>query len=116
MNWKLSREEEGLSKSVQDKVSNFAFEKGELDDSQYLDMRSDIDGKHMFQAVFFYRVLQECYGSNAAGRIADILERLSLSKSRMSRKEAVTTLIGGKFQRPEEIMRGTEEGLKETQK
>jgi len=62
--------------------------------SKFLDMRTDISGREMFNAITYYRVLGEYFHCDAAKLVGDLLERLLISRNRMGRKEAVTVLLG----------------------
>lgn len=95
-----------LSKAVIEKLADFLF--GAPTDSKFLDMRTDIDTPQMFQALFFYRLVGEAYDAKAGDQIADILERLSLSKGRGSRKEGVLTMTSGSYPSPQAIVEGFE--------
>lgn len=81
-----------LSQATVTAITEFLFGKKGLTESQYLDMRSDIKGRDTFSAIVYYRILQEFYGCESARVIADLLERLSISKTRSGRSEAVAVL------------------------
>lgn len=106
MKVRVSSDHKGLPDSVIRNLEKFAF--GPPENNQFLDMRSDIDGQHMFEAVSLMRVFEEYYESKAAPIIANVLLRLSWSKGRDSRKEAVAAIIGANIQEPEQIVRGIE--------
>jgi hypothetical protein len=58
----------------------------------------------------YYRILQEQYHCNAAGAIADIIERLNISEE--GRLEAVT-ILKQELPKKEVLLRGTTEDLKD---
>lgn len=78
-------------------------------------MRTDIDNPQMFQALFFYRLVGEAYDAKAGDEIADILERLALSKGRGSRQEGVLTMTAGAYPSGQAIIEGFEKIAKEVQ-
>lgn len=90
-----------------------AKKNGERDpnDSKFMDMRTDVSNKQTFQTLFYYRLLEEQYESKAAGCVADIMERIAISTTRMGRLEAVGIL---KQQLPKEevLLKGLAESLR----
>jgi len=109
MSKNTSQGKKGYPNSVIKALEQFGF--GEPRDNKFLDMRSEITGQHMFEAVSLMRVLGEYYGSTAAPIIANVLLRLSWSKGRASRKELIAAMIGANIQEPEKIVRGLEDGM-----
>jgi len=92
----------------------FLFDKGKLSENQFMDMRTVLGDNKMFQAIYYYRVLEEECGSKAAGDLANILERLLISSYQgRGRKEAVTTLMQ-RMPKVETLVKGVEEELKKT--
>lgn len=81
-----------LDQATVTKITEFLFGKKDLTESQFLDMRADIKGRDTFSAIVYYRILHEFYGCESARVIADLLERLSISKTREGRSEAVAVL------------------------
>lgn len=108
----MPKQDEGrLSKGVVDKVADFLFGKAKGESaSQFLDRRTDVSGKEMFKALTYYRILQERFKCETAGSVADILERLSISKDRMGRVEGVNVLLQ-KFPKEETVLKGFSELL-----
>jgi hypothetical protein len=110
------RQTQGLDKSVTKAVKNFLFGRGEkkeekISESQFMDMRGDVKGRDMYQAITYYRILDEYYGSEASKVIANLLLRLSVSTKRMGRMEAVTVLLQ-RLPKEEEIPIGTDTMLR----
>jgi len=104
----------GLDKGTVTAIKEFLFGRGRkprLEESQFLDMRGDIKGKEMYQAITYYRILDEYYGSEASKIIANLLLRLSISTHRMGRTEAVTVLLQS-LPKKEEIPIGVDTMLK----
>ena len=92
----MSRKEEdkGLEKAVTKQIANYLFEKpGDNEAGEFLDIRTDVNTKNMFNALLYYRVLGSYFKSNAATLVANILERLSISSNREGRREAVISLL-----------------------
>jgi hypothetical protein len=95
-------------------VLDYLFGKQEEKDgsSKFLDMRTDISERELFNSLTYYRLLEEEYNCKAAGAIANILERLKISAQRMGRLEGVNIL---KQQMPKEetLIKGLAESLRE---
>jgi len=93
-------------------IADFLFGKAKNEtDNQYLDRRTDISGREMFRALTLYRVIEETFNSEAAGAIGSVLERLSISKTRLGRSEGVTSIMG-QFPKVETISVGVSDLLK----
>jgi hypothetical protein len=93
-------------------ASDFLFKKPDEKDGEpkWLDTRTDIHNREMFNTLTYYRLLEEQYNCKAAGAIADVIERLLMSSSRQSRLEAVT-ILEQKMPKEETIVRGLSETL-----
>jgi hypothetical protein len=94
-------------------VLDYLFGKEEKEgSSKFLDMRTDVSERELFNSLTYYRLLEEQYDCKAAGAIANILERLKISTNRMGRLEGVNIL---KQQMPKEetLIKGLAESLKE---
>ena len=110
------RQDVGLDKGTVTAIKEFLFGRGKktddkLTESQYMDMRGSIKGKNFYQALTYYRILDEYYGSNASKIIANLLLRLSVSDRRLGRMEAVTVLLQ-RLPKQEEIPIGTDDMLR----
>jgi len=109
--------DKGLDKSVIKQISEFLFskfkEKNEEKDGEnkFLDTRTRIKGKEMFNALTFYRLLEEQYNCKPAGEVADILERLAISDNGEGRLEAFH-ILKGKTPTEEKMLTGIAEILK----
>lgn len=103
-------------KSNLKKVFHFLFGKPAKDDGDFLDMRTDISTKEMFQAIIYYRTLDEYFHCKAAKTIANLLERLSISSSRKGREEAVKAILAVRKSGEGLLLRGIEESLKDSVK
>lgn len=104
--------DQGLEKAVTKQIANYLFEKpiqGET--GEFLDIRTDINTKNMFSALLYYRILSTYFESKAAGHVANILERLSISSNREGRKEAVIALLQ-KLPSPKYLPSGMDELMK----
>ena len=106
------KKDDRLPQGVISKINAYLFGNKGLTDNQFLDMRTDISGKKMFQAITYYRLLEEYYECGSAGKIANVLERLSISNTRMGRIEGVKTLIGG-VSKEKTILQGIDNALKQ---
>lgn len=105
-----------MDKGAVDKVLDFLFRKpvkaqnGE--ESQFLDTRTDISNREIYSSLMYYRILQEQYGCQAAGEIADVIERLAISNNRLGRLEGVN-ILKQELPKKEVLMRGVAESIKE---
>ena len=80
-------------------------------DSDGLDMRTRITSADQMKAMMYYGVLAKSLGSDKAGEIKDLMERLLISSDNgAGRAEAVETLRQN-LPRKVEIDRGTDETI-----
>jgi hypothetical protein len=108
------------NKALTDKISHFLFRQpsnGDVKkDNQYLDVSCNVLSKEAYGALTYYRLLEEAYGCEAAGKVANILERLSISTVRgdgwNARMEGVT-ILHNDLPKKETIVRGIADSLKE---
>ena len=106
------KEEAGrLTKAVIETIAAFNFK--EKKDSAMLDQSTDIEGSKEHQALLFYRMLDTTFYCPDAKHVADIFERLNISKKRQGRQEAVLSLIGGKYPSGEKVVQSLEKLKKE---
>lgn len=105
-----------MDKGAVDKVLDFLFRKPHKSDngeeSQFLDTRTDISSREIYGTLVYYRILQEQYGCEAAGQIADVIERLAISHSRLGRLEGVN-ILKQELPKKEVLMRGVAESMRE---
>lgn len=97
-----------LSSTTSRHITKYLFGDKELEPSQYLDMRTDMPTTNLMRSIAHYRIFDECYKSKAANMIANILERLVISRSREGRKEGVT-IMSQPQGKEQVLMLGTEE-------
>ena len=76
-------------------IGNFLFQDPKRDSEHFLDTRTDIPGSDVFSSLLFYRILQEHFSCKAAKTIANVIERLNISRNRLGREEAVRILEQG---------------------
>ena len=76
-------------------ISNFLFQDPKKDSEYFLDTRTDIQGSELFSTLLFHRILHEHFKSKAARTVANIIERLNMSRNRLSREEGVRILQQG---------------------
>lgn len=62
------------------------------DDSQAMDMRTQIKGKEMMKLLMYYGGMSQIFGSSDAAKIKDLMERLLISDNGLGRLQAVETL------------------------
>lgn len=94
MAYNKQQEDKGLDKAVTKQIANYLFQEPTKDETgEFLDIRTDINTRNMFSALLYYRILSSYFESKAAGFVANILERLSISTNREGRREAVISLL-----------------------
>lgn len=96
--------DEGMDKSVVREISKFGFG-GDISDS--IDARTDINNSEITKSIIYYRILEGCFACKEAGIIANITEKLLVSKDRMGRTEAVQALMQ-KFPKSEKMYQEVE--------
>lgn len=106
MSWK--KKNEGLEASTQKQTGNFLFQKGELDESQYLDMRTDIQTRAEFKALFYLGTLSDAIGSKFIKESADRIKRMNISIKKGGRIDAVEVLRSPQFPEPRTTLEGRE--------
>lgn len=114
MAYRKARDEVGrLTKAIIETIGGFAFGKEEHKDSDTLDQSTDIQSAKEHQAILFYRILDKTFYCPEAQSVADIFERLNISKKRQGRQEAVLSLVGGKYPSGERVVQSLETLKKE---
>lgn len=88
-----------LDQGTQKGTTMFLFGRGQqqdqiFDESQFLEMRTDIKTKEQALSVYFDALLSESLGSKIAKTSKDIMNRGAISFNRGGRKEGVATLMG----------------------
>lgn len=76
-------------------------------ESQAMDMRTQIKGELMMKALTYYGVMSELHGSTHAAQAKDLIERLLISDNGLGRAQAVETLRQN-FPKRVEIDKGTD--------
>ena len=99
------RDQDPLDEATSRKTGNFLFDKPgkqdngrpNIEESQYLDIRTDISTKEMMNALFNLRTMDEYFVTprGSAGLVANVMERLAISSDRGGRREAVEILRRG---------------------
>jgi hypothetical protein len=105
-------------KAVTKKIADYMFKSFKNKDNgdnenenKFLDTRCRVFNKELYNAISYYRILEEQYECKAAGDIANILERLSISKDGDGRLEGFG-ILKGNTPKQETILRGLSEELK----
>ena len=81
-----------ISFATEKHAGEYLFSKGEIDDSQFLDMRTRITSEDTMKGLVFYGILKEGLKCDAAGEIKDMIERMLIARGGMGRAEAVAIL------------------------
>lgn len=112
-------EKDRLEKGVTKQISEFLFAKPEKNgnkeqnenESKFLDMKTHVFSKEFMNSMVYYRTLDEQYGCVAAGKVADLLERLAISYQRQGRLEGFG-ILKGNTPKQETVLRGLSDELK----
>jgi len=96
-----------LGKHTEARAGEFLFQKGELDEGQYLDMRTRVRSEKAMTALIHYGILFESMGCAEAGQVGGLIKRLYIANEGLGRTEAVD-ILRQNFPKKVEIHRGTE--------
>lgn len=88
-------------------AGQYLFDKGELDESKYMDMRTRITSEDTMRALIFYGVLGEGLHCDEAKNIKDMIERMLIARAGKGRVEAVD-ILKQNFPRIREVEKGYE--------
>jgi len=97
-----------LGKHTEARAGEFLFQKGDLDEGQYLDMRTRIKSEKAMTALIHYGILFESMGCEEAGEVGGLIKRLFIAKEGLGRTEAVD-ILRQNFPKKVEIHRGQED-------
>ena len=100
-------ESKRLGKYTEARAGEFLFQKGELDEGQYLDMRTRVKSEKAMTALIHYGILFESMGCDEAGQVGGLIKRLFIANEGLGRTEAVD-ILRQNFPKKVEILRGTE--------
>ena len=82
-----------ISFATEKHAGEYLFDKGkEATDGQFLDMRTRITSEDTMKGLVFYRILDEGMDCDAAGEIANMIERMLIARGGAGRAEAVAIL------------------------
>jgi len=100
-------ESQRLGKHTEQKAGEFLFQKGDLDEGQYLDMRTRVKSEKAMTALIHYGILFESMGCEEAGEVGGLIKRLFIANEGLGRQEAVT-ILRQNFPKKVEIHKGSE--------
>jgi len=105
----MSRKPESrkISQLTEQKAGEYLFEKGELSDSQFMDMRTRVRSESGMRALLYLGVLHESMECSEAGEIKDLMERLFVAYGGGGRAEAVE-ILKQNFPKKVEVEKGSE--------
>jgi len=107
------KEKEGLSPAVSKAVNRFLFGELEEDMVKGLNARTIIKNKETFANIRFHRLLELGFGSEIAGKIADMDCQLLISQDGIGREQGVNVMIQHKEPKAIPYVRGLEETIEE---
>lgn len=100
-------EPQRLGKHTEARAGEFLFQKGDLDEGQFLDMRTRVRSEKAMTALIHYGILFESMGCKEAGQVGGLIKRLFIANEGLGRKEAVD-ILRQNFPKKVEIHRGSE--------
>lgn len=100
-------ESQRLGKYTEARAGEYLFERGELDEGQYLDMRTRIKSEKAMTAILHYGILHESMECDEAKKLGNLIKRLFIAKDGLGRQEAVD-ILRQNFPKKVEIHKGTE--------
>jgi len=100
-------ESQRLGKHTEARAGEFLFQKGELDENQYLDMRTRVKSEKAMTALIHYGILFESMDCAEAGQVGGLIKRLFIANEGLGRQEAVD-ILRQNFPKKVEIHKGTE--------
>lgn len=86
------KEGKRISFHTEKHAGQYLFDKGKLNESKFMDMRTRITSEDTMRALIFYGVLKEGLKCKAAGNIKDMIERMLIARGGKGREEAVDIL------------------------
>jgi hypothetical protein len=81
-----------ISFATEKHAGEFLFSSKEMNDSQFMDMRTRIVSEDTMKGLLFYGVLFERLECKAAGELKDMIERMLIARDGTGREEAVSIL------------------------
>ena len=105
----MSRKPESrkISQLTEQKAGEYLFEKGDLSDSQFMDMRTRVRSESGMRTLLYLGVLHESMDCDEAGQIKDLMERLFVAYGGGGRAEAVE-ILRQNFPKKVEVEKGSE--------
>ncbi|MHC4573385.1 MAG: hypothetical protein ACYS76_04525 [Planctomycetota bacterium] len=103
----MATDEKKLGKHTEAMAGRFLFEPGDLNDSQFLDMRTRIKSEKAMNALLHYGILGEVMKCDEATMIGDMIKRLFIANDGQGRAEGVEVLRQN-FPKKVEIAKGVE--------
>lgn len=101
------KETKKISFHTERHAGEYLFERGELDESKYMDMRTRITSEDTMRALIFYGILGEGLQCTQAKDIKDMIERMLIARAGKGRGEAVE-ILKQNFPRIREVEKGSE--------
>lgn len=86
------KEGKRISFHTEKHAGQYLFDKGKLNESKFMDMRTRITSEDTMRALIFYGILKEGLKCSAAGNIKDMIERMLIARGGKGREEAVEIL------------------------
>lgn len=96
-----------ISFATEKHAGEYLFAKKDMDDSQFLDMRTRIKSEDTMKALAFYGILAEGLNCTAARNIQDMIERMLIARGGTGRAEAVA-ILQQNLPRVREVDKGVE--------
>lgn len=111
----MTEQQNSNKDGIMRKVTEFLFGRRGTDedskkeiDNDYLAMRTDIQGKEVFNALAYYALMEKHLKSKVSKEIRGIIQLQAISLNREGRKEGVKTVESGQFPQVEKLLQGYE--------
>jgi hypothetical protein len=96
-----------ISFATEKHAGEFLFSSKDMDDSQFMDMRTRIVSEDTMKGLLFYGILSERLKCDAATELKDLMERMLIARDGTGRAEAVM-ILRQNLPRVREVDKGTE--------
>ena len=100
-----------ISFATEKHAGEFLFSSKEMDDSQFMDMRTRIKSEETMKGLLFYGVLSEQLECTAAGDIKDMIERLLIAAGNGEGRAEAVMILRQNLPRVREVDKGHDDDL-----
>lgn len=95
-----------ISFATEKHAGEFLFSSKEMDDSQFMDMRTRIKSEETMKGLIFYGILAERLDCTAAGDLKDMIERLLIAAGNGAGRAEAVMILRQNLPRVREVDKG----------